>query len=283
GTAPGFRVDHHDIPLFFLPGVPREMRPMYETWVDPVVLAQADGQGLVRHVIRMVGISEAVLEQRVAPFRAEPGLRLGFRAAYPENQLKLLFTAEVPERRRKALVEQVCDAIGPRVYGVDSGDLAEVVGGLLAERGETIALAESCTVGKVVAWLGGVPGASRYLLEGAVVYSNEAKTRVCGVSPDLIVQHGAVSEEVARVLSSGIRARAATTWGIGITGIAGPSGGSAHKPVGTVHVAINGPGIDYHRCLQLRGGRDRITTMAAATALSMLRQFLVDGQRTSNG
>jgi nicotinamide-nucleotide amidase len=226
----------------------------------------------------VVGLPESVLEDRLRGLE-HPGLTIGFRTDLPENQVKLRFAPDVPAAEREALLAEACTRIGPRAFGVDTGDLAVVIGEELAAAGETLAIAESCTAGKLSAWVGGVAGASRYFLEGAIVYSNASKARCCEVTEALLVDHGAVSEPVARQLAEGIRRRAGATWGIGITGIAGPSGGSADKPVGTVHIAIAGPDGTQHIQHTLVGTRARITTLATGVALHMLHQ--ARGQRTS--
>ena len=271
GTAPGFVLDHEGTRAWFLPGVPREMRPMMQTHVLPGLVAHQTLTPPIRHIIRVIGLPESVLEERLHGLE-HPDLTIGFRAAAPENQVKLLFASHVPTPHREAIVREACDRIGPRAFGVDSGDLAMVIGQQLTKASQTLALAESCTAGKVAAWLGSIPGASNYLLEGAVVYSNDAKVRTCQVSRDMLAAHGAVSEPVARQLAEGIRARAGATWGIGITGIAGPGGGTAVKPVGTVHISVAGPKGTVHRCRQLVGDRDRITTLAAGEALYLLQR-----------
>ena len=275
GTAPGFAVDQGGCRLYFMPGVPREMKPMYETWVEPDLLARLNIEAPVLHTVRVFGVAESALEEMLQVVDV-PGLTIGFRTDLPENQVKLVFDAGIPEETRRAAVAQVCGIIGPKAFGVDSGDLAEVVGERLVARGETLALAESCTAGGLAAWLTDQAGASRFLLEGAVVYSNAAKVRTCGVSEADLAEHGAVSEAVARQLAQGIRDRAGATWGIGITGVAGPGGGTADKPVGTVHIAVSGPSVDYHRRLQLPGDRNRVRRFSAAAALSFLLRQLRD-------
>lgn len=273
GTAPGFRVDHAGTALFFLPGVPREMRPMMETWVLPAVRALRPGAGPRLRVLRVLGVPESELEAKLTGLEV-PGLTVGFRTRAPENEVKLRFDAGVSPEAEAEAVAEAQRRIGGRAWGLDSGDLAEVVAAALTARGETLALAESCTAGRLAAWLGGVPGASAFLMEGAVVYSNAAKVRTCGVSPADLDAHGAVSEPVARQLAAGIRARAGTTWGIGITGIAGPGGGTAEKPVGTVHIALAGPEGTIHRAERFYGDRDRVTASAAAAALFSLLKAL---------
>lgn len=278
GTAPGFSVDvdredGSPCRLYFMPGVPREMKAMFETWVAPDVLGFLEVAPPVMHTVRVFGVAESALEEMLQQVDL-PGLTIGFRTQLPENQVKLVFDASVDTAARGAAVQQVLGIIGPKAFGVDTGDLACVVGERLTERGETLALAESCTAGLLASWLAHAPGASAYLLEGAVVYSNAAKVRSCGVSKEDLARHGAVSEPVARQLALGIRQRAGSTWGIGITGIAGPGGGSEDKPVGTVHVALAGPEVDYHRRLQLPGGRERVRQFSAAAALGFLLRHL---------
>lgn len=271
GTAPGFSVDPPGGGrMYFLPGVPREMKPMFDAHVGPDVLARNRIAAPVTVTLRVLGVPESVLEEKMRGLDL-PGLEIGFRTMLPENHVKLRFEHDVPAEARAEVVAQARARIGWRAFGVDSGDLAQVVGQALAERGETLALAESCTAGRLAGWVASVPGASRYLLEGAVVYSNEAKVRTCGVRPEDLDAHGAVSEEVARQLARGIRQRAGATWGLGITGIAGPGGGTAEKPVGTVHVALAGPQGDVsHRRYHFPGDRERVQLLAAAGALAQL-------------
>ena len=273
GTAPAFSVEHGATTLYFLPGVPREMKALFDHHIQPDLLDRYALVPPVVRVIRVMGVAESELEMRLRPLVLD-GLEIGFQAGIPDNLVKLAFRPDVPADARERAVAQALELVGSRAYGVDTGDLAEVVGARLVARGETLALAESCTAGKVAAWLGGVPGASRYLLEGAVVYSNAAKVRTCGVTAEALAAHGAVSEPVARQLAEGIRARAGATWGIGITGIAGPGGGTDDKPMGTVHIAVAGPEGTAHRCVRFPGDRQRVTDFSAAAALSQLHRLI---------
>lgn len=273
GTAPAFAMDTSGCTLFFLPGVPREMRPLFENHVEPEIRDRFASDGARLVILRTTGVPESELEQRLVDLRAS-GLTVGFRAMPGEVQVKLRFDGGVPYDQQHALIELARDRLGSCLFGQDSGDLSEVVGALLASRGETLALAESCTAGRLAAWIAAVPGASRYLLEGSVVYSNEAKERTASVPHDMLVAHGAVSEPVARQLAAGIRARAGATWGIGITGVAGPGGGTPEKPVGTVFVGVSGPGASEVRHLKLSGDRERIQALSAAAALALLLEAL---------
>jgi PncC family amidohydrolase len=198
------------------------------------------------------------------------GADLGFRAHLPGVQVKLLFPSSVDPQTRAQAVTRVCDRLAKWVYSVDGGDLAETVVATLTEAGETVAIAESCTGGMVSAWLADVPGASSILEEGAVVYSNASKTRAVGVDPAIIEGHGAVSEPVSRALAQGIRELSGATWGIGITGVAGPGGGSETKPVGTVHIAVSGQDGVVHQHAVIPGNRAQVRRRAAGGSLALL-------------
>jgi len=287
GTAPGFMVEHASergtALAFFLPGVPREMRQFWTHHVQPALSARLEAPPSRRVLLRCMGIAESSLQQRLDPFLGEPGLTISFRTKLPENQVKLIFDPldgeeGVPEARVRDTLARALAVVGRSCFGADidgpCGDIALVVGELLAARGETVATAESCTGGQVSAQLTAHAGSSRYFLEGACVYANAAKVRTCGVRQEDLDAVGAVSEEVARAMAEGIRDRAGTTYGIATTGIAGPGGGRPGKPVGTVHLAVATPSGTLHRRLGLRGVRARITAMSAGLALDMLRRHL---------
>lgn len=278
GTAPGFAV-RRDRPqgpcwAYFLPGVPREMKPMFAERVLPGVQQNYTLQPGRLVTLRVMGVPESRLEQDMRPFMGIPGLAVGFRAMTPEVQVKLRAAAGFDEARLAAVVAQAQEAIGRGVFGVDTGPLAEVVGLALQARGQTLACAESCTGGRIAAEVTSVPGASAWFMEGACTYANEAKVRTCGVDPALLAAHGAVSEPVARAMAEGIRARAGTTYGLSSTGVAGPGGGSPEKPVGTVHIALATPEGTHHRLLRLGGDRERIMALTVGAALDLLRRHL---------
>lgn len=273
GTAPGFSMTHSGACVICVPGVPTEMRHMFRAHIAPWLVGHHGSSSPHLHRVRTIGVGESRLQDRLNSVDLG-GAALGFRSHLPEVQVKLRFAADVHPNHREAVVARVVAAIGRGVYTVDGGDLPTEVGRRLAAANATLAVAESCTAGTLTAWLGGVPGASRYLLEGAVVYANAAKIRTCGVSEAVIAQHGAVSEAVARQLAEGIRTRARSTYGIGITGIAGPSGGSPEKPVGTVHIAVSTPERTKHHLFRFPGTRGQITQRAAGLALSMLLEMM---------
>jgi nicotinamide-nucleotide amidase len=266
GSAPAFSVAHEGTRIFCLPGVPVEMRRIFEAHVLSELKV---GQGPITHRVRTFGVAESRLQTMLGTLDLG-GAELGFRAHIPEVQIKLRFEADVSSTSREAVLSSVTDMLGQAVFSVDGGDLAETAVARLSAAGQTLALAESCTAGMLSSWIGDVPGASSVLMEGIVVYENAAKTRAAGVEQALLISHGAVSEPVARGLAEGIQARSGTTWGIGITGIAGPGGGTEDKPRGTVHIAVAGPMGTVHRHAIIPGTRAQVRKRAAGAALALL-------------
>src|SRR5262249_33591327 len=174
-----------------------------------------------------------------------------------------------------AAVRELQDVLGPSLYSTDGRPLEAVVGQLLRDHRMTIAVAESCTGGLLASRLTDVPGRSDYVELGVVCYSNASKTDLAGVPPALVAEHGAVSEPVARAMAEGIRRRAGTSIGVGVTGIAGPGGGSEQKPVGTVSIAVAGDGDTRARTFQFIGGRDMVKFQASQSALNMTRLMVL--------
>jgi nicotinamide-nucleotide amidase len=196
------------------------------------------------------------------------------------GQIELHLTAAAASRGEADAVldtaaKALQDALGLAVYSVDGRGLEVVVGDLLRERRQTIALAESCTGGLLASRLTDVPGSSDYVDRAVVCYSNPAKTDLLGVPSEMIREHGAVSEPVARAMAEGIRARSGTDVGIGVTGIAGPGGGSEQKPVGTVSIAVVSEEAASVRTFQFLGGREMVKFQASQTAMNMLRLMLL--------
>lgn len=272
GTAPGFLLDTGRCAAFFFPGVPFEMKPMVEAYVLTYVRQRFSLARRRTVILRTVSLAESVAAQRMAGYE-RPGVRIGYRASFPEVQVKLHLDDGLDA---DALAEEAIERLGRQlVFGVDSGTLADVVGALLRARGQTIATAESCTAGRIAAALTATAGASDYFVGGAVVYANAEKVRQCGVLPALLAQHGAVSEPVARALAEGIRQRTGADWGLAVTGVAGPGGGSDEKPVGTVYIASAGPDGSTHRMVRLPYDRTRNLSASVAAALDLLRLRLL--------
>ena len=293
GTAPGFAFQAGRAWFACMPGVPREMRAMFAERVQPLLHQRFELTPARLVTFRCVGAGESDLQQALGDFGA-PGVVVSFRTRLPENHIKLRAGPEVSPEALQRAVTTVLERVGRWVFTVEGapgpvpgfdaegGDHARVVGRLIASRGHTLALAESCTGGRIAAACTAAPGASDWLLEGLVTYANAAKVRLLGVSEADLAEHGAVSEVVARQMAAGVRERAGATWGIGVTGIAGPGGGSPDKPVGTVHVVVDGPGGATHRMLRLPGDRGRIQDLSVAAALELLRRRLLANPNPSS-
>jgi competence/damage-inducible protein CinA-like protein len=283
GTAPGLWLEDGDRVVLLLPGPPRELQPMMMQLVDGPLKDRAAGMALVRRVLRITGRTESHTEEAVRPLYGEwAQARVPIMATILASlgQIELHLSARAPlradaEASLEAASLQVIERLGLDVYSRDGRSLEEVVGELLVEHRLRIAVAESCTGGLIASRLTDVPGSSRYVDRGVVVYANEAKTELVGVPPVLIAEHGAVSEPVAIAMAEGIRARARTEVGIGVTGIAGPGGGTPEKPVGTVAIAAALPGRTRSRVFRFVGGREMVKFQASQAALDMVRRSLL--------
>jgi len=276
GTAPGIIITEGDRLLIMLPGPPREMRPMFTTYVRPRLALRAGNTYLRTRTLRVAGMGESQVDELIAPIYTRytnPTTTILFN----NTEVELHFTAKAPseaeaEALLDELVEQVEEVLGVNVFSHRGETLEQIVGLRLTLKGYTIATAESCTGGLLAKRLTDVPGSSNYFLEGVVAYANEAKTRLLGVPADLIANHGAVSAEVAEAMATGVKARAGATIGVGITGIAGPTGGTAEKPVGLVYIGVAGDFVVTHRRFILPGDRDRVRHLASQVALDLVRR-----------
>lgn len=282
GSAPGLWIDHGAKCVVLLPGPPRELKPMLAGLIEGRLAARASGESLLRRVIRIAGRIESNVDEVLQPLyreweAASPPIAATILAALGSIELHLSARGSSPAASEAALnpaVQQVLAAIGPDVYSTDGRTLERVVGDMLVERGWRIAAAESCTGGLITSRLTDVSGSSRYVDQSVITYSNEAKTELLGVPPDVIAAHGAVSEPVALAMADGVRTRAKADVGIGVTGIAGPTGGTAEKPVGMVVVAAITP--DERRCRTFRfyGEREHVKFQASQAALDMVRRMI---------
>ena len=278
GTAPGFRARKDGVEIVILPGVPSEMKEIFETLVLPVLRERAGGTIARRRVLRIAGMGESAVEQLVAPlyekWSEDPVTIL---ASPGEVQLHLVARG-TPDEAERRLAEMEADfrkVLGDRVFGQDGDDLAVVVGRLLKESRRSIALAESCSGGLVSTLLTDVPGSSDYFLGSVVSYANSAKEQLLGVAEDTLRAHGAVSAPAAREMAVGARERFDADVAVSITGIAGPDGGTPDKPVGTVFFAIaTRDGSLVERRRQLFGDRAVIRRTSALHALELLRRTL---------
>jgi nicotinamide-nucleotide amidase len=283
GSAPGLLLRGARTDIVLLPGPPREMTPMLDAVIRDRLSGKSQARGLWRRTLKITGRPEsevdAVAEPVYSPWTRQPvPISTTILAALGQIELHLTASAANADEARTALdraVEELRGALGPSVYSVDGRPLEAVVGSMLKERGLTIAVAESCSGGLLASRLTDVPGSSAYFERGVVCYSNAAKVELLGVPDDLIRTKGAVSEPVARAMAEAIAVRARTNVGVGITGIAGPDGGTPDKPVGTVVVAVSVDGQTKVRTLTLFGGRDMIKFQSAQAAMNMLRLMLL--------
>jgi nicotinamide-nucleotide amidase len=277
GAACGFALKHLGVRLFFLPGVPREMRQLFDAFVLPSLVEWAGGgESVAQRTLRLFGISETHLQQvvsRLPDFRQ--GVTVGFYPNFPENHLTLTVRGQddgALEETLNRLTEAIAREVGDALLGTEETTLEEMVGRLLQENGLTLAVAESLTGGLIGHRLTNVPGSSDYFLGGVVSYSNEAKMDLLRVPAEVMAESGAVSAEAARAMARGVKEVFHAALGLAVTGIAGPSGGSAEKPVGTVYFALATPQGENVWHYLFHGNREEIKILSAQTALDRLRR-----------
>jgi len=283
GTAPGFSLNIGRCTFFFLPGVPPEMVRMLAADVLPGIeklMGPERTNCLVRN-ISTFGLTESAVGEKVAGVADQvPGLRLGLRAKFPEIHVKLYLNGKDLNKMQEALdaaTAWVTERVGKYVLSTEGEGLPRVVGRLLKERGATLAVAESCTGGRIANWLTDVPGSSDYFLFSGVSYANAAKVDILGVGSQILDAHGAVSEETAQEMAAGARKVARATYGISTTGVAGPSGGTKEKPVGTVCIGLATPDKTLGKQFFFPfGKRSMNKSIFAMMALEMLRRELLE-------
>ncbi|ADI01827.1 competence/damage-inducible protein CinA [Syntrophothermus lipocalidus DSM 12680] len=280
GTAPGMFLEKDGRTVILLPGPPREMQPMFSEEVEPLLRQKlGEKMGLVKtRVIKVIGPGESKVEEMIKEFL--DGLRgVSIALLAEEGEIHVRVTCEGEgleqvETRVAALETGLVKALGQNVFGYDDDTLASVVSCMLRERGLRVAFAESCTGGLLAKMVTDLPGSSNIFWGGVVSYSNEAKIQILGVSPSTLASFGAVSPETAGEMAHGIRSRSGADIGIGITGIAGPDGGTLEKPVGLVYMGLADANRVLTKELRLTGGRESIRTLTAKSALDWLRRYL---------
>ncbi|NLZ38394.1 MAG: competence/damage-inducible protein A [Firmicutes bacterium] len=278
GTAPGIWIEQDGKIIILLPGPPRELETMFVKYVLPYL--PDSGSIILSRILKVIGIGEAAVENllfdllhsqinpTIAPLakKGEVHLRLTAKAANKSECLKMLESME----------EKIRSLLGNSVYARDQETMAEVVSTLLLKNKMTIAVAESCTGGYLAHTLTNIPGSSQYFLQGLVTYSNEAKIKMLGIEPNLIAEHGAVSEAVALAMAQNVRIKAESDIGVGITGLAGPSGGTREKPVGLVFVGLATAVRQKCQKFIFTGNRENIKERAVLNALNMVRLYLLE-------
>lgn len=283
GSAPGLWLEDGGRVVLLLPGPPRELKPMLTALVEGPLRARAAGAVLLRRVMKIAGRIESQTDEELQPlYRAwtamDPPIGATILAQLGQIELHVFTRASDPasaNERLAAAVAQASTVLGEDIFSTDGRSLEHVVGDLLAERHLTIGAAESCTGGLITSRLTDIPGSSRYVMQSVVTYSNNAKTQLLGVPNAMIETHGAVSEPVALAMADGLRGRAGVDVAIGVTGIAGPGGGTTEKPVGTVAVAAVTARATRSRVLRFGGEREQIKFQASQAALDLVRRMLI--------
>ncbi|HTE52047.1 MAG TPA: competence/damage-inducible protein A [Kofleriaceae bacterium] len=289
GQAPGFEVTLDGVPVICMPGVPRELRAIFETAVRGRLLELRDGgaggERIARRTYRVFGRGESHIAAALeGVLGGAAGATLHYQVAFPETLVKVVVRDPDPAAASARLAEldrEVRARLGDWCYGEGSDSLAAALGRALAGRGLTMATAESCTGGMVGGLITAVAGSSRYYVGGAVCYSNQEKVRQLGVSQATLDRHGAVSEECAREMAAGMRARSGADLAVSVTGVAGPDGGTADKPVGLVWLAVAGPGdASLARHFVWPGARDQVRGLAAYWALALALRAIAPHEET---
>src|ERR1700722_11918863 len=285
GTAPGLWIEDKDRMVALLPGPPRELKPLFLEQVLPRLRRHVSGVRMFHRELRVTGLGESHVEERIRPiYTRYPHVNTTILAAPGEIQIHLrIWTGDATqaETTLEEIVRSFELALGDRIFAHKAVTLEDVVAGLLTTNHATIATAESCTGGLLAQRLTRIPGSSTYFLGGVVCYSNHLKSAWADVPGALLEAKGAVSPEVARALAEGIRRRTGATLGAGVTGIAGPGGGTPEKPVGLVHIALADATGSKERVLQFPGDRERIRWFASQIALDMVRQYFFYARQTS--
>ena len=288
GTAPGFYVQEGRAHVFVVPGVPREAWEMMDLQVQPILRRKLKSDAILwSHAFNTVGLSEIDIQQRILSFfQPSSEVALSLLASTKGVKVTLSCWRSNTQRSTRAkksksflegdsLIQQMRRALKPWIFSEGEKPMEEVVGKLLVSRQWRLALAESCTGGLIAHRLTEVSGSSAYLDCGVVTYSNKAKQELLGVSPVHLRKYGAVSTQVAEAMAKGIRAKSHVDLGVSVTGIAGPGGGSAKKPVGLVYMAIDGPRGTQSQSYQFWGDRTEIKFRSSQAALNMIRQYLL--------
>ena len=284
GTAPGLWLEQGEQVVVLLPGPPRELEPMFTELSHLRLAERTTSARLYRRVLKVAGLGESHVEERVQPVYerwryTDPSVATTVLASPGLVELHLSTRSADSAAAAVVLEEailELADKLGDKLFSTDGRSMSEVVGALLDQGGFQVAVGESCTGGLLTGRLVDVPGSSRYLRAGMVAYSNEQKRSVLGVEPKLLNVNGAVSEAVALAMAEGARRLAGADFGVGVTGVAGPGGGSRAKPVGTVCVGVVGPAaLKVAKTVQLPGDRAMIRNQATQTALNLLRLTLL--------
>jgi nicotinamide-nucleotide amidase len=279
GTAPGFSFKFKNTIYYFLPGVPREFKSMMRERVFPELVKF--NNTLTRSVlIKTYGLKESEVAVKLGKLRLDENVYLGYRSHFPEIHLRISSSGDNMYRIKKTLylnTEKIKGILNEYIFGYDENLIEEVVGHQLAKLNLTLSIAESCTGGLVSHRITNIPGSSKYFNMAVVCYSNESKLNDLSVPKSIIKKYGAVSSQVAKSMSIGIMKISGSDIGVGITGIAGPGGGTKDKPVGTVHIAVASKKLEvYSQKFTFYGNREHIKLITSTQALDMIRKLLLN-------
>ena len=277
----GYQLIHDDTPIFFLPGVPEEMKDLMSRIVLPKLMAWQQGALLqtLQRIYKVFGLAESEINRRIKTLEMVPEIKIGYYPVYPDVHVSVMIRSTERQAAREhfeTFCQRLEQSLGEALYGQEGEELEAIVGERLVQTNLHLGVAESCTGGLIAHRITRVPGSSRYFLGGAVAYANELKQELLGVEQATLDHCGAVSEETAEAMAVGVRSKWGAEIGLSVTGIAGPDGGTDEKPVGTVFIGISGPkGLQVGK-FKFGGDRHRIQTSAAQAGLNMLRCYLSD-------
>jgi nicotinamide-nucleotide amidase len=279
GAACGFYLIEKEVRLYFLPGVPDQMRYLLDRFVLPDILSLYKTLPVMRQrILKLYGINEPSIAEIFRVFQGKTGNTVfGFYPHFPENHITLSLRGEDEPSVMKALdrVEQeIRRLVGSYVFATGHQGMEEVVGQALTKKNMTVSVAESCTGGLIGHKLTNIPGSSRYFQGGIVVYSNQSKSDLLQVFPETLERYGAVSDRTVREMARGVRGHMKTDLGLAVTGIAGPDGGSKEKPVGTVHVGLAAENDIFSGKYRFWGNREQVKLNASMMALDWVRRYL---------
>ena len=278
----GYLLVHDNKPIFFLPGVPHEMQELLTEKVIPRLGVWQEGAvKLVRQKIyKVFGLPEIEINRHVAHLEKEEDgrIRIGYYPVFPEVHLSLTVINEDEseiDSTFQHLEKEIELSLGDSLFGTDDDTMASVVGKILQSQGKILATAESCSGGLIGHKITTVPGSSNYFAGGAIAYSNDLKEKLLGLDPALLEEHGAVSSQVARAMADGIRTKTGADIGVAVTGIAGPTGGTPEKPVGTVFIGLSTPDETIDIPCRFRGNRWQVQELTAVKSLDLVRRLLL--------
>jgi nicotinamide-nucleotide amidase len=279
GTACGFSLTEKEVHLYFLPGVPDQMRYLMDKIVLPEILSRYKTLPIMRQrILKLYGLNEPGIAEIFKKIQGKTGnIVFGFYPRFPENHITISLRGQDEPTVTKELdrVEmEVRRLVGPYIFAAGDQNMEEVVGHLLLEKNLSISVAESCTGGLIGHRLTNVPGSSSYFHGGVVVYSNQSKVDLLRVDPRTLETHGAVSERTVEEMARGVKDRIKTDLGLAVTGIAGPDGGTRQKPVGTVHVGLAAREKTFSREYRFWGNRGQVKLNSSMMALDWVRRYL---------